>query len=128
MAIPGEVLLAEDNGSGSAKGSDLIIGAIELAYKQMDQMVEQQAQKGGGGCTALTCLFFNGRLYASGAGDSRFLIRFIIFFAFFLHMKIFFFFIIYDLKSYNFLEQFLFWEKAKKHSQETTHQIQNQVE
>lgn len=72
MAIPGDILLAEDNGSGSSKGSELIIGAIELAYKQMDQMVEQQAQKGGGGCTALTCLFLNGRLFASGAGDSRF--------------------------------------------------------
>jgi protein phosphatase 1H len=38
----------------------------------MDQMVEQQAQKGGGGCTSLTVLFLNGKLYAAGAGDSRF--------------------------------------------------------
>ncbi|XP_001607327.1 protein phosphatase 1H [Nasonia vitripennis] len=71
MAIPGDILLAEDNEAAAIKGRELIIGAIELAYRQMDQMVEQQAQKGGGGCTALTVLFLNGRLYAAGAGDSR---------------------------------------------------------
>ncbi|OXU29033.1 hypothetical protein TSAR_008272 [Trichomalopsis sarcophagae] len=71
MAIPGDILLAEDNEAAAMKGRELIIGAIELAYRQMDQMVEQQAQKGGGGCTALTVLFLNGRLYAAGAGDSR---------------------------------------------------------
>ncbi|XP_014204225.1 protein phosphatase 1H [Copidosoma floridanum] len=66
MAIPGEVLMLEGN-----KGQELVIGAIELAYRQMDQMVEQQAQRGGGGCTSLTVLFLNGKLYAAGAGDSR---------------------------------------------------------
>ncbi|OXU18810.1 hypothetical protein TSAR_005680 [Trichomalopsis sarcophagae] len=71
MAIPGDILLAEDNEAAAIKGRELIIGAIELVYRQMDQMVEQQAQKGGGGCTALTVLFLNGRLYAAGAGDSR---------------------------------------------------------
>ncbi|XP_053977895.1 protein phosphatase 1H isoform X2 [Hylaeus volcanicus] len=70
MAIPGNILLNEDEDE-LIKGRDLIIGAIELAYRQMDQMVEAQAQGGGGGCTAITILFLNGRLYAAGAGDSR---------------------------------------------------------
>ncbi|XP_034948573.1 protein phosphatase 1H isoform X2 [Chelonus insularis] len=50
---------------------DLVIGAIEMAYKEMDQIVEYQARHGGGGCTAITILFLNGVLYAAGAGDSR---------------------------------------------------------
>lgn len=70
MAIPGNMLLNEDEDE-LIKGRDLVIGAIELAYRQMDQMVEVQAQGGGGGCTAITILFLNGRLYAAGAGDSR---------------------------------------------------------
>lgn len=70
MAIPGDILLSE-NEINVIKGQELVIGAIELAYKQMDQMVEQQAQRGGGGCTSLTVLFLNGLLYAAGAGDSR---------------------------------------------------------
>lgn len=70
MAIPGDMILADDE-AGSVRGRDLVIGAIELAYRQMDQMVEQQAQRGGGGCTSLTVLFLNGILYAAGAGDSR---------------------------------------------------------
>lgn len=71
MAIPGTTLLNEDENE-LIKGRDLVTGAIELAYRQMDQMVEVQAQNGGGGCTAITILFLNGRLYAAGAGDSRF--------------------------------------------------------
>lgn len=70
MAIPGHDLL-DENEESMIKGRDMVIGAIELAYKQMDQMVEAQAQHGGGGCTAITILFINGRLYAAGAGDSR---------------------------------------------------------
>ncbi|XP_046745962.1 protein phosphatase 1H isoform X1 [Diprion similis] len=69
-SIPDEHLLSE-NQDGSVNGRDLVIGAIELAYNQMDQMVELQSQKGGGGCTAITILFLNGILYAAGAGDSR---------------------------------------------------------
>ncbi|XP_033212533.1 protein phosphatase 1H [Belonocnema kinseyi] len=70
LAIPSSILLNEEEDS-LIKGRDLVIGAIELAYRQMDQMVEQQAQNGGGGCTAISILFLNGRLYAAGAGDSR---------------------------------------------------------
>lgn len=70
LAIPGDMLLNEDE-EEVIKGRDLVTGAIELAYRQMDQMVEMQAQGGGGGCTAITILFLNGRLYAAGAGDSR---------------------------------------------------------
>ncbi|XP_035720844.1 protein phosphatase 1H-like [Vespa mandarinia] len=69
-AIPSTVLFNEDE-EEFIKGKDLVTGAIELAYRQMDQMVEGQAQNGGGGCTAITILFLNGRLYAAGAGDSR---------------------------------------------------------
>ena len=65
---------SEDN---YVKGRDLVIGAIEMAYRQMDQMVELQALLGGGGCTALTTLFLNGRLYAAGAGDSRFALNYL---------------------------------------------------
>ena len=70
MAIPGDLLINQEKGH-RVEIKDLVIGAIELAYRQMDQMVEVQAQNGGGGCTALTVLFLNGRLYAAGAGDSR---------------------------------------------------------
>ena len=70
MEIPGNVLLNEDEDE-LIKGIDLVIGAVELAYGQMDEMVQLQAQGGGGGCTAVTILFLNGRLYAAGAGDSR---------------------------------------------------------
>ncbi|XP_043461976.1 protein phosphatase 1H [Leptopilina heterotoma] len=70
LAIPENILLSEEE-ENLVKGRDLVIGAIELAYRQMDQMVELQAQNGGGGCTAISVLFLNGRLYAAGAGDSR---------------------------------------------------------
>ncbi|XP_043279888.1 protein phosphatase 1H [Venturia canescens] len=69
-AIPENMLLSE-NEEKFVKGCDLVVGAIEMAYRQMDQMVELQALLGGGGCTALSILFLNGRLYAAGAGDSR---------------------------------------------------------
>lgn len=65
-------MLLNESEENFVKGRDLVIGAIEMAYRQMDQMVEFQALLGGGGCTALTILFLNGRLYAAGAGDSRF--------------------------------------------------------
>lgn len=67
--IPSQNLLAEKD--VPVKAQDLVVGAIELAYRQMDQMVDLLAQNGGGGCTAITILFLNGRLYACGAGDSR---------------------------------------------------------
>lgn len=70
QAIPGHMLLNDSD--DNVRGRDLVIGAIEMAYRHMDQLVEHQAQNGGGGCTALTVLFFNGVLYAAGAGDSRF--------------------------------------------------------
>ncbi|XP_017754700.1 PREDICTED: protein phosphatase 1H [Eufriesea mexicana] len=70
LEIPGNILLHGDE-DALLRGKDLVDGAIELAYEQMDQMVELQAQRKGGGCTAITILFLNGRLYAAGAGDSR---------------------------------------------------------
>ncbi|XP_015609580.1 protein phosphatase 1H [Cephus cinctus] len=70
MTIP-SVDLFNESDTAVVKGSDLVTGAIEIAYRLMDQSVEMQAQRGGGGCTAITILFLNGRLYAAGAGDSR---------------------------------------------------------
>ena len=67
-------MLLDEDENNIVKGKDLVIGAIELAYRQMDQMVEVQAHNGGGGCTAITILFLNGRLFAAGAGDSRFVL------------------------------------------------------
>lgn len=79
-------MLLNENEEKFVKGCDLVVGAIEMAYRQMDQMVELQALLGGGGCTALTILFLNGRLYAAGAGDSRFSHNFLIFVDFHLNM------------------------------------------
>ncbi|KAF7993441.1 hypothetical protein HCN44_010036 [Aphidius gifuensis] len=70
QAIPGHMLL-NDSEENFINAKDLVTGAIELAYRQMDHIVEHQAQNGGGGCTAITILFLNGNLYAAGAGDSR---------------------------------------------------------
>ncbi|XP_036148577.1 uncharacterized protein LOC114255354 [Monomorium pharaonis] len=58
LAIPGNMLLNEDEHE-LIKGRDLVTGAIKLAYRQMDQMMEMQAQNGDGGCTAITILFLN---------------------------------------------------------------------
>lgn len=60
------------NEESTITGQQLVVGAIEMAYREMDQLVEYLALNGGGGCTAITVLFLNGVLYAAGAGDSRY--------------------------------------------------------
>ncbi|XP_074105887.1 protein phosphatase 1H [Cotesia typhae] len=70
QAIPGNILMNK-NEESTITGQQLVVGAIEMAYREMDQLVEYLALNGGGGCTAITVLFLNGVLYAAGAGDSR---------------------------------------------------------
>ncbi|CAG0915041.1 unnamed protein product [Notodromas monacha] len=51
----------------------LVIGALESAFWDMDQMIAEERMKYriNGGCTALVALFILGKLYISNAGDSR---------------------------------------------------------
>lgn len=51
----------------------LIIGALESAFKEMDQLIAEDRNKyqAAGGCTALVTLFILGRVYVANAGDSR---------------------------------------------------------
>lgn len=51
----------------------LVIGALESAFYEMDQMIgkERQRSKLSGGCTALAALFILGKVFVANAGDSR---------------------------------------------------------
>lgn len=51
----------------------LIIGALESAFFEMDQIIanDKKHYKMNGGCTVLVALFILGKLYMSNAGDSR---------------------------------------------------------
>ncbi|XP_060537283.1 protein phosphatase 1H isoform X2 [Cylas formicarius] len=51
----------------------LIVGALESAFKEMDQLLSEDRNKyqAAGGCTALVALFILGKLYLANAGDSR---------------------------------------------------------
>ncbi|KAL1493204.1 hypothetical protein ABEB36_011303 [Hypothenemus hampei] len=51
----------------------LIIGALESAFREMDQLLLEDRNKyqAAGGCTALVALFILGKLYVANAGDSR---------------------------------------------------------
>lgn len=52
---------------------ELIIGALEAAFIEMDALLagDRSKYRNAGGCTALVCLFINGKLFVSNAGDSR---------------------------------------------------------
>lgn len=52
---------------------ELIIGALEAAFLEMDALLagDRSKYRNAGGCTALVCLFINGKLFVSNAGDSR---------------------------------------------------------
>lgn len=52
---------------------DLIIGALEKSFLEMDQLIAEDRDKylAAGGCTALVVLFMLGRIYVANAGDSR---------------------------------------------------------
>ncbi|XP_060701270.1 protein phosphatase 1H-like [Hemiscyllium ocellatum] len=51
----------------------LIIGAIENAFRQMDQQIEREQKAHGsqGGCCALVVVYLLGKIYIANAGDSR---------------------------------------------------------
>ncbi|RWS26620.1 Protein phosphatase 1H-like protein [Leptotrombidium deliense] len=51
----------------------LIIGALELAFWEMDNQIalDKRKYRMSGGCTALVALFILGKLFVSNAGDSR---------------------------------------------------------
>ncbi|KAH0820440.1 protein phosphatase 1H [Tenebrio molitor] len=56
------------------KPSDLLItGALEAAFKEMDQVIAEDRTKyqAAGGCTALVALFILDKLFVANAGDSR---------------------------------------------------------
>ncbi|XP_067913605.1 protein phosphatase 1H-like [Heterodontus francisci] len=51
----------------------LIIGAIENAFRQMDEQIEREQRSHGilGGCCALAVVYLLGKIYVANAGDSR---------------------------------------------------------
>ncbi|KAM4645916.1 protein phosphatase 1J [Amazona ochrocephala] len=51
----------------------LVIGAIENAFKHMDDQIEQEkaSQRLAGGCCALVAVYLMGKFYVANAGDSR---------------------------------------------------------
>ncbi|XP_010022726.1 PREDICTED: protein phosphatase 1J, partial [Nestor notabilis] len=51
----------------------LVIGAIENAFKHMDDQIEQEqvSQRLAGGCCALAAIYLMGKFYVANAGDSR---------------------------------------------------------
>ncbi|XP_060095954.1 protein phosphatase 1M isoform X1 [Heteronotia binoei] len=52
---------------------DIVIGALEQAFQECDEIIgqEMEAANQSGGCTALTVLYLQGKLYVANAGDSR---------------------------------------------------------
>ncbi|XP_061487976.1 protein phosphatase 1J isoform X2 [Rhineura floridana] len=51
----------------------LVVGAIENAFKQMDNQIEQElvARHASGGCCTLAVVYLLGKFYVANAGDSR---------------------------------------------------------
>ncbi|KAF7254676.1 Protein phosphatase 1J [Varanus komodoensis] len=51
----------------------LVVGAIENAFKQMDNQIEQErvTRHVSGGCCALVVVYLLGKFYVANAGDSR---------------------------------------------------------
>ncbi|ODM98036.1 Protein phosphatase 1H [Orchesella cincta] len=52
----------------------LIVGALESAFYEMDELIREENLKYdgvNGGCTAVVCLFILGKVFISNAGDSR---------------------------------------------------------
>ncbi|XP_034119395.1 protein phosphatase 1H [Drosophila albomicans] len=57
----------------SVTKDELIIGALEAAFFDMDELVDHDNSRyrDAGGCTACVVLFINGKMYVANAGDSR---------------------------------------------------------
>ena len=55
------------------KKEELIIGALESAFYDMDAMLAEDRSKyrNAGGCTSVVTLFILGKMYVANAGDSR---------------------------------------------------------
>ncbi|XP_077151032.1 protein phosphatase 1J [Ranitomeya variabilis] len=51
----------------------LVVGALENAFKQMDEQIERERTSHSidGGCCALVTIYLMGKLYVANAGDSR---------------------------------------------------------
>ncbi|CAL8118760.1 unnamed protein product [Orchesella dallaii] len=52
----------------------LIVGALESAFYEMDELIREENLKYdgvNGGCTAVVCLFILGKVFIANAGDSR---------------------------------------------------------
>ncbi|KAL7744851.1 hypothetical protein ACLKA6_007137 [Drosophila palustris] len=57
----------------SVSKDELIIGALEAAFFDMDELLRQDnpRYRNAGGCTACVVLFIDGKMYVANAGDSR---------------------------------------------------------
>ncbi|KAF4797265.1 Protein phosphatase 1J [Turdus rufiventris] len=84
-ADPNQVSYTEDHGEvpndavprfhleKAVSHESLVIGAIENAFKRMDDQIEQEraSQHLAGGCCALAAIYLMGKFYVANAGDSR---------------------------------------------------------
>ncbi|XP_029856712.1 protein phosphatase 1J isoform X3 [Aquila chrysaetos chrysaetos] len=84
-AEPSRVPLTEDDGEvpndavprfhleKAVSHESLVIGAIENAFKHMDDQIERErsSQRLSGGCCALAAVYLMGKFYVANAGDSR---------------------------------------------------------
>ncbi|XP_062451286.1 protein phosphatase 1J [Rhea pennata] len=85
LAEPSRAPLAEDDGEvpndalprfhleKEVSHESLVIGAIENAFKHMDDQIEREraTQPVSGGCCALAAVYLMGKFYVANAGDSR---------------------------------------------------------
>ncbi|XP_074019370.1 protein phosphatase 1J isoform X2 [Numenius arquata] len=85
LVEPSRVPLAEDDGEvpnntmprfhleKAVSHESLVIGAIENAFKHMDEQIEREraSQRLSGGCCALAAVYLMGKFYVANAGDSR---------------------------------------------------------
>lgn len=52
----------------------LVVGALESAFYEMDELIRDENLKFdgvNGGCTCVVCLFILGKVFIANAGDSR---------------------------------------------------------
>nr|XP_009670448.1 PREDICTED: protein phosphatase 1J [Struthio camelus australis] len=85
LAEPNQVSLTEEDGEVPndalprfhlekvVSHESLVIGAIENAFKHMDDQIEREraTQHVSGGCCALAAVYLMGKFYVANAGDSR---------------------------------------------------------
>ncbi|XP_054837779.1 protein phosphatase 1J isoform X2 [Eublepharis macularius] len=85
LGEPNRAPLAEEDAAGrnnalprfhiekAVSHESLVVGAIENAFKEMDNQIEQErvTQHISGGCCALAAVYLLGKFYVANAGDSR---------------------------------------------------------